>query len=73
MEKFEPKREERSSISSLKFQRKSDYKKFRNFIKKQTEELKGVVAPKQDKFKNLLKVGVGGFGLLSFGGLFGSL
>ena len=71
MEKFEPKKK-RSPIESLKFQRKSDYKKFRNFIKKQTEELKGVVAPKQDKFKNLLKVGVGGFGLLSIGGLFGS-
>ena len=71
MEKFEPKKR-RSPIESLKFQRKSDYKKFRNFIKKQTEELKGVVAPKQDKFKNLLKVGVGGFGLLSIGGLFGS-
>ena len=71
MEKFEPKKK-RSPIESLKFQRKSDYKKFRNFIKKQTEELKGVVAPKQDKFKNLLKVGVGGFGLLGIGGLFGS-
>ena len=34
MENLEPKREERSPISSLKFQRKSDYKKFRNFIKK---------------------------------------
>ena len=71
MEKFEPKKK-RSPIESLKFQRKSDYKKFRNFIKKQTEELKGVVAPKQDKFKNLLKVGAGGLGLLSIGGLFGS-
>ena len=71
MEKFEPKKR-RSPIESLKFQRKSDYKKFRNFIKKQTEELKGIVAPKEDKFKNLLKVGVGGFGLLSIGGLFGS-
>tara|TARA_A100001391_G_scaffold80543_1_gene52446 strand:- start:87 stop:1571 length:1485 start_codon:yes stop_codon:yes gene_type:complete len=71
MEKFEPKKK-RSPIESLKFQRKSDYKKFRNFIKKETEELKGIVAPKQDKFKNLLKVGVGGFGLLGIGGLFGS-
>ena len=39
MENLEPKREERSPISSLKFQRKSDYKKFRNFIKKETKEL----------------------------------
>ena len=69
MENLEPKREERSPISSLKFQRKSDYKKFRNFIKKETEELKGIKEPKDDKVKNILKVGVGGLGLLALGGI----
>ena len=42
MEKLEPKKDIRSPISSLNFQRKSDYKKFRKFIKKETEELKGI-------------------------------
>ncbi len=71
MENLEPKREERSPISSLKFQKKSDYKKFRNFIKKETKELKGITAPKDDKLKSTLKVGAGGLGLLALGGLFG--
>ena len=66
MENLEPKKE-RSPIESLRFQRKSDYKKFRNFIKKETEELKGIKEPKQDKLKSILKVGVGGLGLLSIG------
>ena len=70
MENLEPKREERSPISSLKFQRKSDYKKFRNFIKKETKELKGIVEPKQDKVKNILKVGAVGLGLFAIGGIF---
>ena len=38
MEKLKPV-VSKSSISSLKFQRKSDFKKFLNFIKKQTKEL----------------------------------
>ena len=70
MENLEPNREERSPISSLKFQRKSDYKKFRNFIKKETKELKGIVEPKQDKVKNILKVGAVGLGLFAIGGIF---
>ena len=68
MEKLEPKKK-RSPIDSLKFQRKSDYKKFRNFIKKKTKELEGVTEPKDDKLKSILKVGVGGIGLLALGGL----
>jgi hypothetical protein len=68
MEKLEPKKK-RSPIESLKFQRKSDYKKFRNFIKKKTKELEGVTEPKDDKLKSILKVGVGGIGLLALGGL----
>ena len=71
MENLEPKREERSPISSLKFQRKSDYKKFRNFIKKETKELESVREPKDDKLKSILRVGVGGLGLLAIGALFG--
>ena len=70
MEKLEPKKQ-RSPIQSLKFQRKSDYKKFRNFIKKETKELKGTVEPKDDKLKNVLKVGAGGLGILALGSLFG--
>ena len=70
MEKLEPKKE-RSPIGSLKFQKKSDYKKFRNFIKKQTKELEGVTEPKDDKLKSILRVGVGGLGLLAIGALFG--
>jgi len=70
MEKLEPKKQ-RSPIQSLKFQRKSDYKKFRNFIKKETKELKGIVEPKDDKLKNVLKVGAGGLGILALGSLFG--
>ena len=70
MEKLEPKKE-RSPIGSLKFQRKSDYKKFRNFIKKKTKELEGVTEPKDNKLKSILRVGVGGLGLLAIGALFG--
>ena len=73
MENLEPKREERSPISSLKFQRKSDYKKFRNFIKKDTKELKGIVEPKEDKLKNILNVGTVGLGLFTIGGLIGAI
>ena len=70
MERLEPKKE-RSPIGSLKFQKKSDYKKFRNFIKKQTKELEGVTEPKDNKLKSILRVGVGGLGLLAIGALFG--
>ena len=68
MERLEPKKG-RSPIDSLKFQKKSDYKKFRNFIKKKTKELEGVTEPKDDKLKSILRVGVDGLGLLAIGGL----
>ena len=71
MENLEPKKE-RSPIESLRFQRKSDYKKFRNFIKKETEELKGITEPKEDKLKSILKVGAGGLCFLAIGGLIGA-
>jgi hypothetical protein len=70
MKRLEPKKE-RSPIGSLKFQKKSDYKKFRNFIKKKTKELEGVTEPKDNKLKSILRVGVGGLGLLAIGALFG--
>ena len=73
MENLEPKREERSPISSLKFQRKSDYKKFRSFIKKETKELKGISEPKDDKVKGILKVGAGGLGLFTIGGMLAAI
>ena len=73
MENLEPKREERSPISSLKFQRKSDYKKFRNFIKKETNELKGIEEPKDNQLKSILKVGAGGLGFLALGGIIGAI
>jgi len=72
MEILEPKKK-RSPIESLKFQRKSDYKKFRNFIKKETKELKGIVEPKQDKLKNILNVGAVGLGFLTIGGILGAI
>tara|TARA_A100001391_G_scaffold56340_1_gene34391 strand:+ start:1043 stop:2539 length:1497 start_codon:yes stop_codon:yes gene_type:complete len=68
MEILEPKKK-RSPIESLKFQRKSDYKKFRNFIKKETKELKGIVRPKEDKLKNILKVSAVGLGIAGLAGL----
>ena len=69
MENLEPKKK-RSPIESLKFQRKSDYKKFRNFIKKETKQLAGIVEPKEDKLKKVLKVGAGGLGIFALGSLF---
>jgi len=68
MENLEPKKE-RSPIESLKFQRKSDYKKFRNFIKKETKELKGIVRPKEDKLKSILKVSAAGLGIAGLAGI----
>ena len=68
MEILEPKKK-RSPIESLKFQRKSDYKKFRNFIKKETKELKGIVRPKEDKLKSILKVSAVGLGIAGLAGI----
>ena len=64
MERLEPKKG-RSPISSLNFERKSDFKKFLKFIKNETEELKGIVEPKRNKVKSIL--GVAGTGLGIFG------
>ena len=64
MERLEPKKG-RSPISSLNFERKSDFKKFLKFIKNETEELKGIVEPKRNKVKSIL--GISGTGLGIFG------
>ena len=64
MEKIKPIKS-KSSILSLKFQRKSDYTKFLKFIQVETKKLKGIVEPKENKLKDILKVG--GVGLLGLG------
>ena len=62
----------KSPISLLKFQEKSDFKKFLKFIQDQTKELKGVKKPKENKIKSALKVGAIGLGGLGIAGLFGA-
>ena len=67
MERLEPKKG-RSPISSLNFERKSDFKKFLKFIKNETEELKGIVEPKRNKVKSILGIGTG-LGIFGIGAL----
>ena len=64
MEKLKPQKQ-RSVISSLKFQRKTDYQKFLKFIKLETKRLKGIEKPKESKVKDILNAGT--IGLTSFG------
>ena len=64
MEKLKPQKQ-RSVISSLKFQRKTDYQKFLKFIKLETKRLKGIEKPKESKVKDILNVGT--IGLTAFG------
>ena len=64
MEKLKPQKQ-RSVISSLKFQRKTDYQKFLKFIKLETKRLKGIEKPKESKVKDILNVGT--IGLSTFG------
>ena len=68
MERLEPKKG-RSPISSLNFERQSDFKKFLKFIKNETEELKGIVKPKRDKVKSILGVAKTGLGIFGLGSL----
>ena len=68
MEKIKPFKG-KSSISSLKFQQKSDFKRFLNFIKNQTEELKGIAEPKENKVQGILGAGATGLGILGIGAL----
>ena len=62
----------KSPISLLKFQQKSDFKKFLKFIQDQTKELREVKKPKENKIKSALKVGAIGLGGLGIAGLFGA-
>ena len=69
--------ESKSSVSSLKFERPSDFKKFINFIKNETKELEKIklpttaeVKPKSKRKGALGLLGLGLFGLL--GSAFGS-
>ena len=59
----------KSSISSLRFQSKSDFDKFLKFIKKETKELKEIQTPKDSNLKKFLKVGAVGLGGLGIIGL----
>ena len=68
MEKIKPIKG-KSSISSLKFQQKSDFKRFLNFIKNETEELKGIAEPKENKVQGILGAGATGLGILGIGAL----
>ena len=75
-EKIKP-TDSQSSISSLKFDRSSDFKKFINFIKNETEQLEKIKLPSATEVKPKSKLpgalgllGLGFFGILSaaFGG-----
>ncbi len=68
MEKLKPFKG-KSPVSSLKFQQKSDFKKFLNFIKNQTKELKGITEPKENKVQSILGAGATGLGILGIGAL----
>ena len=66
--------ESKSSVSSLKFDRESDFKKFINFIKNETKELEKIklptiteVKPKSKRGGILGLLGLGLFGLLGAG------
>ena len=63
--------ESKSSVSSLKFERSSDFKKFINFIKNETKELEKIKLPKTTEVESKSKRG-GVLGLLGLG-LFGLL
>ena len=63
--------ESKSSVSSLKFERPSDFKKFINFIKNETKELEKIKLPKTAEVESKSKRG-GVLGLLGLG-LFGLL
>ena len=64
-EKIKP-TQSKSGISSLKFERASDFKKFIGFIKTETEELEKIKLPKATEIKPKSKSG-GLFGLLGLG------
>ena len=59
----------KSTIPTLKFQRKSDFNKLLNFIEKETKELKNIKIPKISKKKGMNILGLGLLGLV---GIFGA-
>jgi len=69
-EKLKP-TQSKSSISSLKFERPSDFKKFIGFIKNETQELEKIKLPTRAEIEPKSKRG--GFGGLLALGLFGGL
>ena len=61
------------TISTLKFQRKSDFNKLLKFVEKETKELKNIKIPKRSEIKSKKKgVNLFGLGLLGLFGLFGA-
>ena len=58
----------KSTVASLKFDRSSDFKKFIDFIKKETEEIEKLKLPKKDDIKPKSKL-TGILGLAGFIGL----
>ena len=62
----------KSSVSSLNFDRISDFKKFINFIKKETKELENIPVPKVPEVRGKLKkTGLFGLGFIGLLALFG--
>jgi len=61
----------KSTVASLKFERSSDFKKFIDFIKKETEEIENLKLPKKDdiKPKSKLPNALGILGLAGFAAL----
>ena len=63
----------KSTISSLKFQRKSDFNKLLKFVEKETKELKNIKIPKRSQIKSKRKgMNLFGLGLLGLVGILGA-
>ena len=61
------------TISTLKFQRKSDFNKLLKFIEKETKELKNIKIPKRSEIKSKKKgMNLFGLGLLGLVGILGA-
>ena len=61
------------TISTLKFQRKSDFNKLLKFIEKETKELKNIKIPKRSEIKSKKKgMNLLGLGLLGLVGILGA-